>query len=109
MDAVSAQAMTSYDLIIFDCDGVLVDSEAISCRCLVEALGRHGIDVDLGAVYERFLGRSISAVADRFRALGRVMPTEFPDELHGLVCESFAHSLQAMTDVESVLRSLDIA
>ena len=30
------------DLVIFDCDGVLVDSEALSCRVHADALTRHG-------------------------------------------------------------------
>ena len=33
------------DLVIFDCDGVLVDSEALSCRCLAEAMVRAGIEI----------------------------------------------------------------
>jgi beta-phosphoglucomutase-like phosphatase (HAD superfamily) len=32
------------DLVIFDCDGVLVDSEVISCRAHAETLTRHGSD-----------------------------------------------------------------
>jgi HAD superfamily hydrolase (TIGR01509 family) len=109
MDAVSARTTAAYDLVIFDCDGVLVDSEALSCRCLLRQLQRHGIDVGLDAVLERFLGRSITAVADHFQALGRVMPADFTAELRALVCKSFADSLQAIADVESVLRSLEIA
>jgi beta-phosphoglucomutase-like phosphatase (HAD superfamily) len=33
------------DLIIFDCDGVLVDSEILSCDCLCEVLAGCGIDL----------------------------------------------------------------
>jgi len=109
MDAVSARTPTGYDLVIFDCDGVLVDSEALACECLVGLLQRHRIDVELDAVFERFLGRSISAVAEHFQALGCAMPAGFPAELRVLVRKSFAGSLQAMADVESVLRSLDTA
>ena len=32
----------NFDLIVFDCDGVLVDSEVISCRAHAETLTRHG-------------------------------------------------------------------
>jgi HAD superfamily hydrolase (TIGR01509 family) len=100
---------TNYELVIFDCDGVLVDSETLSCACLAELLRRHGIEVELEAVFERFLGRSISAVAEHFKALGRAMPADFPAELRGLVRTSFAKSLRAMTGIESVLQTLDIA
>jgi HAD superfamily hydrolase (TIGR01509 family) len=107
MNAAAARTTTGYDLVIFDCDGVLVDSETLACRCLVELLQRHGIDVEIEVVFERFLGRSISAVAGHFQTLGRVMPDGFPAELRVLVRKSFADSLQAMADVVRVLRSLD--
>jgi HAD superfamily hydrolase (TIGR01509 family) len=109
MDAVSAQTTIDYDLVIFDCDGVLVDSEALSCECLMELLQKHGIDVGLDAIFEKFLGRSISAIANHFRVLDRVMPADFPTELRILICKSFANSLLGVTNVESVLQSLDIA
>ena len=31
--------LSDFDLVIFDCDGVLVDSEALSCQCLADVLG----------------------------------------------------------------------
>jgi HAD superfamily hydrolase (TIGR01509 family) len=109
MDALLARATTIHDLVIFDCDGVLVDSEALSCACLLELLRQHGVAVDLEDVFERFLGRSIGAVADHFKTLGRVMPAEFPAELRGRVRTSFAQSLQAVAGIETVLRTLDTA
>jgi len=109
MDPVSPQTTTCYDLIIFDCDGVLVDSEALSCRCLMELLRRHGIDIELDTVFDKFLGRSIAAVAEHYQELGCVMPDNFPDELSTLVRKAFTDSLQAVTDVQSVLLSLDTA
>ncbi len=46
------------DLVIFDCDGVLVDSEVISCRAHAQTLTRHGYPITAEQVLERFLGRS---------------------------------------------------
>ncbi len=107
MDAIRAQTVIDYDLVIFDCDGVLVDSETLSCRCLMELLQQHGVEVGLDAVFETFLGRSISAVASHFQSLGRAMPAEFASELRARVRESFVKSLTATADIESVLQSLD--
>jgi HAD superfamily hydrolase (TIGR01509 family) len=109
MDAALVRSPTGYDLVIFDCDGVLVDSEALACRCLAELLDRNGVGVGLDAILERFLGRSIAAVAEYFEARGGTMPAGFPAELRLLVRQAFAASLRAMTDVESVLRDLDSA
>ncbi|RYE60656.1 MAG: HAD family phosphatase, partial [Rhizobiaceae bacterium] len=47
---------------IFDCDGVLVDSEPLSVRVLVDALNRHGIEMAEEEAYERFLGRSLATM-----------------------------------------------
>ena len=47
-----------FDLVIFDCDGVLVDSEVISCRVHAEVLTRHGYPISVAQVFDRFLGRS---------------------------------------------------
>jgi beta-phosphoglucomutase-like phosphatase (HAD superfamily) len=46
------------DLIIFDCDGVLVDSEVISCRAHARLLTRHGYAITAEEVLNRFLGVS---------------------------------------------------
>jgi beta-phosphoglucomutase-like phosphatase (HAD superfamily) len=45
-------------LVIFDCDGVLVDSEVISCRAHADILARHGYPITAEQVLDRFLGVS---------------------------------------------------
>ena len=47
-----------YDLIIFDCDGVLVDSEALACVVHADVLTQHGYAISAEQVHDRFLGRS---------------------------------------------------
>ncbi|WP_375452505.1 HAD family hydrolase [uncultured Devosia sp.] len=51
------------DLIIFDCDGVLVDSEPLAMRILVAAIAAQGITITLEAAYRDFLGRSLAAIS----------------------------------------------
>ena len=51
-------------LIIFDCDGVLVDSEVISAKILVQELAKINIAVSEQHVFERFVGRSLADVAE---------------------------------------------
>lgn len=48
-------------LVIFDCDGVLVDSEPISLAVMVEVLAEAGCDLDLQDAYAQMLGRSLGA------------------------------------------------
>jgi HAD superfamily hydrolase (TIGR01509 family) len=97
-----------FDLVIFDCDGVLVDSEVLSCRCVVDVLKSYGIAIDLEDVFERFLGRS-SAVLDNYVAeqTGSPVPLDFRQRLNNRLTEIFEHSLQVMPDVPDVLTTMD--
>lgn len=52
--------MTAFDLIIFDCDGILVDSEPISNRVFRDMLRELGAGATLDDMYERFLGHSMA-------------------------------------------------
>jgi HAD superfamily hydrolase (TIGR01509 family) len=100
--------MTKPDLIIFDCDGVLVDSEVLSCRCLSEVLAGYGIDLDLDQALDLFLGRSMTAVRDHYEAHGRLIPEQFSTELSAGVRAAFLSALCPIEGVSSVLEGLQI-
>src|SRR5260370_37486352 len=101
-------AMFRPDLIIFDCDGVLVDSEVLSCRCLSEALAGYGIDLGVEQALDLFLGRSLSAVFEHYEALGRSIPRQFAADLKTGVRAAFLSSLCPIEGVNSVLEYLRI-
>lgn len=69
------------DLLIFDCDGVLVDSELISCASVADVMTRHGVPTDLEYVMRRFLGRPASAITQDYmeRAAGELPATFISD------------------------------
>jgi beta-phosphoglucomutase-like phosphatase (HAD superfamily) len=70
------------DLVIFDCDGVLVDSEVISCRAHAETLTRHGYPITSDQVLDRFLGVSDREARLTVEAeLGRHLPDDFEDQV----------------------------
>src|SRR5438270_2060656 len=94
------------DLIIFDCDGVLVDSELLSCRCLSEVLAEFGIVLSETQALELFLGRSTKAVEQHYRDLGRPVPVGFLPRLKSHVLNSFAGSLQPIPGVADVISAL---
>ena len=86
----------NFDLIIFDCDGVLVDSEVISCRAHAETLTRHGYPITADQVFDRFLGRSMRQANLEVEAeLGRSLPDDFGTQLLDELYRSFAAELEA--------------
>jgi HAD superfamily hydrolase (TIGR01509 family) len=94
------------DLIIFDCDGVLVDSEVLSCRCLSEVLATCGIRLELAEALELFLGRSTTAVLQHYAAQGRKLPDHFLSDLRLRVRETFQSSLRPIPGIASLLSGL---
>src|SRR5258708_10060344 len=54
----SRAAHPGIDLVIFDCDGVLVDSEVIACRAVVDTLAAFGHVIAAASIAERFTGVS---------------------------------------------------
>jgi HAD superfamily hydrolase (TIGR01509 family) len=101
-------AMTEPDLIIFDCDGVLVDSEILSCRCLSKVLAGYGIELGLDQALDLFLGRSVTAVVEHYEALGRSVPEQFSTELGARVHAAFLAALCPIEGVNTVLEGLQI-
>jgi HAD superfamily hydrolase (TIGR01509 family) len=100
--------MSDFDLIIFDCDGVVVDSEILSCGCLLTMLRRHGIAVDLPEIYDRFLGRGFRAVAEQYAVWrGEPLPEGFRAELEELARKSFSAALHPMPGIVELLTGLD--
>ena len=57
-------------LVIFDCDGVLIDSESLSTAVLVEMLRARGIAIDRDYVLTHFIGHPYPVVAGKIAALG---------------------------------------
>ena len=92
------------DLIIFDCDGVLVDSEVISCRAHAEVLTRHGYPITSEQVFDRFLGRSTRQANLEVEAeLGRSLPDDFHTQLQDELFRSFESDLQAVPHIHVAL------
>jgi HAD superfamily hydrolase (TIGR01509 family) len=97
----------NFDLIIFDCDGVLVDSEVISCRAHAETLTRHGYPITADQVLERFLGRSMRHATLEVEAeLGRSLPEDFHTQVYSEIFRSFAVSLEATPHIDEALAAI---
>lgn len=93
--------------VIFDCDGVLIDSEVISAKMLIAELAGHGVEVDLAYVARHFLGRSYPVVLAQIRAeFGVTLPEGFEADYRVRLLEAFRRELRIMPGVREVLDSL---
>jgi HAD superfamily hydrolase (TIGR01509 family) len=95
------------DLVIFDCDGVLVDSEVLSCQCLSEVLGARGIALSEDEVVELFLGRSTAALLSYYKDDQRFDPEIVLPELKARVLERFSEQLRPIPGIEAVVSQLE--
>ncbi|KYG20879.1 hydrolase [Bradyrhizobium sp. AT1] len=96
------------DLIIFDCDGVLVDSELLSCQCLSEVLAEFDIALSQEQALELFLGRSTKAIEQHYRDLGQILPDGFLPRLKSQVLTTFPTSLQPIPGIAGVMSDLSV-
>ena len=95
------------ELVIFDCDGVLVDSEVIACRVLSESLAEAGILVAADDIAENYVGLSAATIfADIERRTGRRVPEDFAALTRPRLEAAFAAELTAMPGVAAVLASI---
>jgi HAD superfamily hydrolase (TIGR01509 family) len=97
----------NFDLIIFDCDGVLVDSEVISCRVHADVLTRHGYPITAEQVYQRFLGRSAyDATREIEREIGRPLAESYELERRTALLAELAATVEAIPHLHETLDSI---
>jgi HAD superfamily hydrolase (TIGR01509 family) len=96
------------EVVIFDCDGVLVDSEVLASARLGAALERLGLKLDESQIRELFLGvseQSMLGIAER--ALGAPLPPEFQSELANDVLADFERELKGIKGIAELIGRLD--
>lgn len=94
-------------LLIFDCDGVLVDSEPLANRVLWEMLVALGADLELEESTRSFIGLSLPAVLEAAaRRVGQPLPEGFGAELERRTREAFEGALAPVAGIVRVLDAL---
>lgn len=98
-----------YKCIIFDCDGVLVDSEAISCKVLTNMVRPLGLDISMDYAIKHFSGKSMSSILDYFKQeLGRSLPEDFETAYRKNSFEAYKKEMQPIRGVKDLLSGLKI-
>jgi HAD superfamily hydrolase (TIGR01509 family) len=94
-------------LVIFDCDGVLVDSEPIAVRIDVEMLAEVGVRMTEEEVIERFVGRSPEVIlAETEARLGRRVPDGWFERGEARIRRAYATELRPVDGVSEALEAI---
>jgi len=97
------------DLIIFDCDGVLVDSEILSRRVLLGMLETHGVIVSEDYFHTHFLGFSFEHVAAKvFSDFSVKLTSEFRQNYREKLIQVFASELKPTSNIKELLVQLKV-
>jgi HAD superfamily hydrolase (TIGR01509 family) len=94
-------------LLIFDCDGVLVDSEVLSCRIDAELLTEIGVPYTAEEIARQFLGVSLKSMISRIEAeRDRKLPDDFAERLNRILFQRFEADLKPIEGVREAILSL---
>jgi HAD superfamily hydrolase (TIGR01509 family) len=98
-------ADTGFGLVIFDCDGVLVDSERLQNEVFVAMLRELGLDITMDDMFEQFVGHSMAyCMALVEKLAGRSPPADFLARLQQRTCDAFRGGL---APVDGIVEALD--
>jgi FGGY-family pentulose kinase/HAD superfamily hydrolase (TIGR01509 family) len=95
------------ELVIFDCDGVLVDSEPISIHVLRQMIEEAGLLLDESEAYRLFLGRSVASISETLATeFGLSITDAHLEGMRMALRDRFRQELQPVPGVASVLHAL---
>jgi HAD superfamily hydrolase (TIGR01509 family) len=95
------------ELLLFDCDGVLVDSEPVACRILAELLSECGLPTTSEESMRFYRGRTESAsIALASEKLGRPLPEDFGARLESDLQVAFEQTLRPIPGVAGAIEAI---
>ena len=94
-------------LVIFDCDGVLVDSEPASNQAMADNLARHGLDLTLEQARAYFTGGTMADVMAKARSLGADLPENWVAEIHAETYARLKEGIPLTAGIPDLLAQLD--
>ena len=101
--------MTRPAAVLFDCDGVITDSEGPTFDLLIADLARHGLPLTRQQLETDYIGGTIETVAQRARAAGAVLPEDWVARFHDRMYAMLAEGTALVPGVLEVFDRLDAA
>jgi HAD superfamily hydrolase (TIGR01509 family) len=95
------------ELIIFDCDGVLVDSEVVSNQVLADNLEQYGLSVTLEQCLDQFVGGTIEGVKTKAIGLGAQLPSDWITEIYEEIFAKLRQGVPVIAGIPEILDTLD--
>ncbi|MFK7874496.1 MAG: HAD family hydrolase [Paracoccaceae bacterium] len=96
-------------MVLFDCDGVIVDSEPLTNDVIIQNLAGYGLSLTQDDVANYFIGGTMQGVMDTSRSMGARLPDDWLDEIYGLMLTRLAQDVALIPGVTRVLDALDAA
>ena len=94
-------------LVIFDCDGVVVDSEPLTLQLIRDDLAARGLPLDLTKTTDLFMGSTIAGAGAQAREMGADIPEDWVDLIYDEVFAALARKVEPIPGIGVVLDRLD--
>lgn len=97
------------DAVLFDCDGVLVDSEPIADALLVANFARYGFRIDVSEVHTLFAGGTMKGAGEEAMRRGARLPEHWLDEIYEELFAALTRGTPVIPGIPELLDRLDAA
>lgn len=101
--------MSKYKCIIFDCDGVLIDSETIAIGVMVDMANELGANIPVEGAVTKFKGKSFNLCMDVIsNAINKPLPESFEADYRVRTFKAFKESIQPIDGIKDVLENIKL-